>query len=141
MARKRLTSSALMHRRTSTARRSTFSPPSRARLDSAMPFRRARATPGPVPGAPVAGSSPDYGMSAFLWGHPDTTSRDLKLVSDAGFRWQKSLFQWRQIEGACKGCFDWTEADRVVKASTSSGVQIVARLDFQPPWARKDGAR
>ncbi len=90
--------------------------------------------------APVAVSSPDYGMSAFLWGHPDTTSRDLKLVTDAGFRWQKTLFQWRQIEGACKGCFDWSEADRVVKASAIAGVQIVARLDFQPAWARKDGA-
>src|SRR5713226_8600173 len=90
--------------------------------------------------APVAVSRPDFGMSAFLWGHPDTTSRDLKLVTDAGFRWQKTLFQWRQIEGACKGCFDWTEADRVVQASARSGVKIIARLDFQPTWARHDGA-
>jgi hypothetical protein len=98
------------------------------------------ALPVAPPTTPVAVSSPDYGMSAFLWGHPDTTSRDLKLVSDAGFHWQKTLFQWRQIEGACKGCFDWSEADRIVKASASSSVQIVARLDFQPAWARKDGA-
>ncbi|MCA1644783.1 MAG: hypothetical protein LC797_04675 [Chloroflexi bacterium] len=93
-----------------------------------------------APAGPVAVSSPDYGMNAFLWGHPDTTGRDLKLVTDAGFHWQKTLFQWRQIEGACKGCFDWNEADRVVKASASVGVQIIARLDFQPAWARKDGA-
>jgi hypothetical protein len=98
------------------------------------------AQPVATPTGPLVVSSPDYGMSAFLWGHPDTTSRDLKLVTDAGFRWQKTLFQWRQIEGACKGCFDWSEADRVVKASRSAGVQIIARLDFQPAWARKDGA-
>jgi polysaccharide biosynthesis protein PslG len=101
------------------------------------------AAPAPPPqaaAAPVSASSPDYGMSMFLWGHPDTTGRDLKLVTDLGFRWQKTLFQWRAIEGGCKGCFDWTEADRVVKASAAAGVNTIARLDFQPTWARKDGA-
>jgi polysaccharide biosynthesis protein PslG len=92
------------------------------------------------PSAPLTVSSPDYGMSVFLWGHSNTTDRDLKLVTDAGFHWQKTLFQWRQIEGNCKGCFDWSEADRVVKASAQAGVKIIARLDFQPTWARKDGA-
>ncbi|HLZ30193.1 MAG TPA: hypothetical protein VKV73_22955, partial [Chloroflexota bacterium] len=99
----------------------------------------APAAPAP-PAGPVVVSSPDFGMSVFLWGHADTTSRDLKLVTDIGFHWQKTLFQWRQIEGACKGCFDWSEADRVVKASSQAGVKIIARLDFQPAWARKDGA-
>jgi hypothetical protein len=96
--------------------------------------------PPPTAAAPLVVNSPDYGMSAFLWGHPDTTNRDLRLITDAGFRWQKTLFQWRQIEGGCKGCFDWSEADRVVQASATAGVQIIARLDFQPTWARKDGA-
>jgi polysaccharide biosynthesis protein PslG len=89
---------------------------------------------------PVTVSSPDFGMSLFVMGHPETTDRDLRLVTNVGFQWQKTLFQWRQIEGACKGCFDWSEADRVVKASTQAGVKIIARLDFQPAWARKDGA-
>jgi hypothetical protein len=98
------------------------------------------ATTGAAPATPLSVNSPDYGMSAFLWGHPETTGRDLKMITDAGFRWQKSLFQWRQIEGACKGCFDWSEADRVVQASLKAGVQVIARLDFQPSWARRDGA-
>ena len=93
-----------------------------------------------APAAPLTVASPDYGMSAFIWGHPDTTSRDLKLVTDAGFHWQKTLFQWRSIEAGCKGCFDWSEADRVVTASAAAGVNIIARLDFQPSWARADGA-
>ena len=96
--------------------------------------------PAPVSAGPTSVSSPDYGMSLFLWGHNATTDRDLKLVTDAGFRWQKTLFQWRQIEGACKGCFDWTESDRVVKASAAASVRIIARLDLQPTWARRDGA-
>jgi len=101
---------------------------------------QAAASPRIVDAGPTQVSSPDYGMSLFLWGHTNTTERDLKLVTDAGFRWQKTLFQWRQIEGACKGCFDWSESDRVVRASSQDGVHIIARLDFQPSWARRDGA-
>jgi hypothetical protein len=89
---------------------------------------------------PSAVSSPSYGMSMFLWGHTDSTSRDLSLATSAGFNWQKTLFQWREIEGNCKGCFNWTEADRVVKASNQAGVKVIGRLDFEPMWSRKDQA-
>src|SRR5205823_2178540 len=81
-----------------------------------------------APPTPV--SSPDYGLSMFLWGQPNTTDRDLKIASGANFHWQKTLFQWRSIEGSAKGVYDWTEADRVVKASTAAGVKIIARIDF-----------
>jgi hypothetical protein len=91
-----------------------------------------------APPPPV--SSPDYGLSMFLWNQPTTTERDLKIAAGANFHWQKTLFQWRAIEGAAKGVYDWTESDRVVKASTATGVRIIARIDFQPAWARKDGA-
>ena len=33
------------------------------------------------------------------------------------------------------------ESDRVVKASKAAGTRIIARIDFQPDWARKDGVR
>ncbi|HEY0581982.1 MAG TPA: hypothetical protein VGE94_07350, partial [Chloroflexota bacterium] len=92
-----------------------------------------------APPKPV--SSPDYGLSMFLWGNPTTTDRDLKIASGSNFHWQKTLFQWRSIEGARKGVYDWTEADRIVKASTANGIKIIARIDFQPDWARKDLAR
>ena len=118
----------------------TFGDAFTVQTPQAPPPPSAAPPPAAAAAAPVSATSPDYGMSVFVWGHPDTTSRDLKLVTDLGFRWQKTLFQWRAIEGACKGCFDWSEADRVVKASAAAGVQIIARLDFQPSWARKDGA-
>jgi hypothetical protein len=89
--------------------------------------------PTPVP-------SPDYGLSMFLWNQPNTTSRDLGIASGANFHWQKTLFEWRMIEGAGKGIYNWTEADRVVKASNAAGVKIIARIDFEPTWARKDKA-
>ena len=70
-------------------------------------------------------------MSMFLWDQPTTTDRDLKIATGANFHWQKTLFQWRSIEGKAKGVFDWTEptassrpapptASRSSRASTSS---------------------
>jgi polysaccharide biosynthesis protein PslG len=85
-------------------------------------------------------NSPEYGLSAFIFGKPATTGRDLEKLQAVNFGWQKSLFRWRDIEGACKGCFDWAESDRVVLASANAGLKIIARLDFQPSWARADGA-
>jgi hypothetical protein len=100
-----------------------------------------RPTNVPVPtrtAAPV--SNLDYGVHVFIWGQPATTGRDLQLVANARFHWQKSLFQWREIEPTAKGQFNWTEADRVVRASSAAGLKIIARLDFEPMWARKDHA-
>jgi hypothetical protein len=97
------------------------------------PLPQATRTPRPL-------SVPDYGVHTFIWGQPATTRRDLQLVTDAGFNWIKSLFPWREIEGAAKGQFTWTEADRVVRASRDAGINVIARLDFEPTWSRKDQA-
>lgn len=94
----------------------------------------------PSPSAvPLQRTTLEYGISTFVWGNPSTTARDLTRATDAGFGWQKSLFQWRLIEPR-KGQFDWREADRVVQASNRAGLKILARLDFQPDWARKQPA-
>jgi len=92
-------------------------------------------TAAPAGGKPERAKSPEYGMNVFIWGNEKTTDRDLKKITDAGFGWQKSLFQWRYIEPQ-KGKFDWSEADRIVKASKAAGVKILARLDQQPDWSR-----
>jgi hypothetical protein len=78
-------------------------------------------------------------MNIFIWDQPSTTQRDLQKVTGAGFGWQKSLFQWRLIEPQ-RGVYNWTEAERVVKASNAAGVKVIARLDFEPTWARADHA-
>jgi GH35 family endo-1,4-beta-xylanase len=102
------------------------------------------ATPTPAPASPSPTPGPvshlDYGVHLFIADHPATTERDLGLASDGGFHWQKSLFQWQDIEGAGKGQFNWTDADRIVRASNAAGLKILARLDFQPAWARQDHA-
>jgi hypothetical protein len=81
-----------------------------------------------------------YGMNVFVWGHPDTTGRDLGVVKQAGFTWQKTLFSWREIEGKFKGSYDWTEADRVVRATNDAGIKLLVRIDFEPDWSRGDHA-
>jgi polysaccharide biosynthesis protein PslG len=90
--------------------------------------------------APLPVSNLDYGVHMFIANRPATTERDLRLATDAGFHWQKSLFEWRAIEGVAKGQFDWTDSDRIVRASVAAGVKMIGRLDFEPMWARKDKA-
>lgn len=85
-------------------------------------------------------SSPDYGIQVFLWGRGDTTDRDLKLAKDAGFRWVKQMFQWNYIEGKAKGQFEWNEPDRILTAVEHHQLQVLARIDFAPMWARPEGA-
>jgi len=92
-----------------------------------------------VPVAPYLAKSPEYGINIFVWDQPRTTARDLDKLAGAGFTWQKTLFQWKFMEPV-KGQIQWTEAERVVKASNDRGIKVLARLDFQPNWSRADGA-
>jgi hypothetical protein len=75
-------------------------------------------------------------MSTFVWHAPTVAERDLRKVVDLGFGWQKTLFQWRLIEPR-QGVFNWEEADRVVRASTALGINVLGRVDFAPSWAHK----
>ena len=95
-----------------------------------------------VPGARATyqATSPEYGLSAFLYDRPATTARDLGHVRALGFGWVKVLFPWAGIEKERKGAYDWAEADRVVRAAGEAGLKVIARLDRQPHWARADRA-
>jgi hypothetical protein len=77
-------------------------------------------------------------VHVFLWGHADTTDRDLKLAKEAGFTWVKQRFEWRYIEKSKKDAFEWHEPDRIVDAVNKAGLGMVVRLDNQPEWARRD---
>ena len=79
--------------------------------------------------------SPEYGMQAFLWWRPEVADRDLTLIKQAGFGWVKQGFGWREIEGACKNCFDWSFTDRIVDQVERHGLDLMVRLDHQPYWA------
>jgi len=87
-----------------------------------------------VPVPPAA--SPEYGIGAYLMGYPESTARDIGLMTDAKFQWVKITVPWRSVEASCKGCIDWDDLDRVVLAASQAGLKIMARVDHTPAWAR-----
>jgi hypothetical protein len=109
----------------------------------------AKTGPGVTPTIPVAApivqlvqngkvSPAQPAIHVFLWGHPESTDRDLQLAKDAGFTWVKQRFEWRNIEKTGKDSFEWYEAERIVDAVNKAGLGMVVRLDNQPEWARRD---
>lgn len=93
-------------------------------------------TPVPQPSGGVADMrSPDFGAQAFLWWRGEIADRDLTLMSNAGFRWVKQWFAWKDIESAGKGQYDWSIPDRVVSQAEQHGLKLLARVDRQPTWA------
>jgi hypothetical protein len=89
----------------------------------------------PAANAEYRAQSVEYGASAFLFGVPETTDRDLGIMQSAGFGWAKLMVPWRAVEWSCKGCLDWTDLDRTVAAASAKGVKLLVRVDFSPPWA------
>jgi hypothetical protein len=92
----------------------------------------------PIPAAREVVTSPTRAVHTFLWGNTATTARDLRLAREAGFTAIKQRFEWRYIEGQRQGLYEWNEPDRIVKAAEDHGLEIIARVDNQPRWARRD---
>ena len=84
------------------------------------------------PFLPATMTSPDFGGQAFLWWRPEVADRDLTLMKEANFRWVKQSFAWETIEGAGKGSFDWSVADRVVSHTHEHGLKLLARVGVDP---------
>jgi len=97
-------------------------------------------TPTPRPQRGAAMTTPDFSVHVFLWGAFETTQRDLRLVREMGFGWVKQRFEWRYIEPHIKGRYDWGEPDRIVNAIDQAELKVIARIDNQPKWTRKDNS-
>jgi polysaccharide biosynthesis protein PslG len=54
-----------------------------------------------------------------------------------GATWVVDLFPWAYIQPRGPRSFDWRGADLLVAHARQQGLQIVARLDIVPAWARK----
>jgi hypothetical protein len=80
-------------------------------------------------------SSPDYGMHVFLYWREEVANRDVTVVDEAGFRWIKQQFPWREIEGEAKGSWKWEIPDRMMTQIEAHDLKVIARLDAQPQWA------
>ncbi len=81
---------------------------------------------------PASMNSPDFGGQAFLWWKPEIADRDLTLMKEANFKWVKQTFAWETIEGASKGVYDWSIADRVVTHVNEHQLKLLARVSSDP---------
>jgi uncharacterized protein YraI len=109
------------------------------RVTEAPPADGGQAAPTSAPAGGVAGnfapatmSSPDYGAQVFVWWREEIRDRDLDLMKEAGFNWIKQAFSWESIEGAGRGQYDWSIADKVVTHANERDLKILARLSLDP---------
>lgn len=79
-------------------------------------------------------STLEYGVGLSAWG--EESYEQARLAREAGVRWVRQGFPWREMEVG-KGIFDWRVADRVVEAL--EGFSIIALVDSPPSWAQTEG--
>jgi hypothetical protein len=105
-----------------------------------------------VPARPIPDTdvSP-YGANFFLAREvePWKRERTVEMAQEAGLRWAKQQFSWAEIEPLRKGEFvdpvsgesSWAKFDQIVDLFRSHGLQVIARLDRAPGWARLPDTR
>jgi hypothetical protein len=87
-----------------------------------------------------------YGANFFLAREvePWKRERTVEMAAQAGLGWAKQEFAWAEIEPLRKGEFvdpvsqesSWTKFDQIVDLFRDMGLQVIARLDRAPAWAR-----
>jgi O-antigen ligase len=92
------------------------------------------------------------GVNVFLEKEVDFSKaeRTLQMAEDAGFKWVRQGFAWNDIEISEKGNYTdarnpgqavdaWAKYDKIVEACERHELEIIARLDSPPVWARIPG--
>jgi len=86
------------------------------------------------------------GVNTFLQAEADPAKveRMLDLIAAAGFTYIRQPFFWYEIEpepgvfwDAKWGVSTWEKYDRIVQLAHARGLEIIARLDKPPRWARE----
>jgi hypothetical protein len=97
----------------------------------------------PAPAATIPRTIPftdvnPYGANFFLEREVEAWKRDktVRMASEAGIGWAKQEFLWEEIEKR-KNVFDWAKYDDIVAVYQKYNLQIIARLDRPPAWARQ----
>jgi hypothetical protein len=94
------------------------------------------------PPPPPSTSYPRFGIAAG--GNIQNLSatdlaRDLDMYKGAGSRWARIDVNWEVIQRGGPASYDWAPFDRVVQASTSRGLTVLATILYTPAWARPGG--
>jgi len=86
------------------------------------------------------------GVNTFLQAEPDPekVARMLDMIAAAGFTYIRQPFFWYEIEPEPGVYWDakwnvstWEKYDRIVQLARERGLEIIARLDKPPRWARE----
>lgn len=86
------------------------------------------------------------GINTFLQAEPDPAKveRMLDMIAAAGFGYIRQPFFWYEIEpepgvfwDAKWGVSTWEKYDRIVRLANERGIEVIARLDKPPRWARE----
>ncbi len=102
-----------------------------------------------LPAAPIADRAvAQFGVNTRL--ELETTAgvtRSLQLARAAGIRWIRQEFLWTDLERRkgqytheTTGHTTWDKYDHIVDTAVSQGIEIIARLDRPPEWARPPGS-
>ncbi|MEA2574291.1 MAG: polysaccharide biosynthesis protein PslG [Chloroflexia bacterium] len=86
-----------------------------------------------------------YGVNVFLHKEVEEWKIDktLSMISEANIAWVKQEFPWQEIEFK-KGYFhddkwdkpSWEKFDRIVSIAEKYKLNVIARIDHAPEWAR-----
>ncbi len=89
----------------------------------------------------VATRNPLVGVHTRLTGVGDEAyvRRSLEQVRAMGAPWIVELFPWAYVQPRSRYGYDWAGADMVIEHARRQGLQVVARLDLVPEWARPRG--
>ena len=92
-----------------------------------------------------------YGADFFLAREvePWKRKRTVEMAQQAGLGWAKQQFAWAELEPLRKGEFidpvggesSWAKFDQIVDLYRDHGLQVIARLDRAPAWARPPDTR
>lgn len=88
-----------------------------------------------------------YGANFFLQLEVENWKIDttLRMAAEAGIGWVKQHFPWESIEHEPGRFWDdrhvstWEKYDYIVDQAARHGLQVIARLDRPPVWAREPG--
>lgn len=86
------------------------------------------------------------GVNTFLDQEPDpeVVERSMDMIAEAGIGYIRQIFGWFDIEPVEKGVYldrfgqsSWAKFDRIVDLAEERDIEIIARLEKPPRWARE----
>jgi polysaccharide biosynthesis protein PslG len=88
-------------------------------------------------GKPITTTNPLIGVHTRLTDEVEEwkIASTLQSARNMGASWVVEYFPWAYGEPE-PGVFRWEHSDLVVKYAVSQGLNVVARIDMVPPWAR-----